>query len=171
MWRSIAHDPLRQLPKPTGWRERFTRHQLKPVLILEDVLTARMDRPATLAVLGDVVAHSGARFVASQVRHPAPAVWRKFTPAERDRTVAKLLSRFGNAEAHVVSHDDVALGFDVTFCHFVALCRQLGRPHLAPLFCKADSTYYDAPDSPVRLVRTQTLAAGDDRCTFRLSYY
>ena len=47
------------------------------------------------------------------------------------------------------------------------LTRRLGRTELAPLFCGADSVYFDQPDSPLRLVRDETLAGGGQRCAFR----
>ena len=60
--------------------------------------------------------------------------------------------------------------FDVTFCHFVDLTQRLGRNHLAPLFCLADSVYFGQEDVDIRLDRDTTLAGGDDRCRFRFAF-
>ncbi len=173
-WRDWTRDPYRPLrddPRPDR-RERFTRRQLRPVLLLDAALREALglspDR--SREILAQIVARSGARFVGSQVRHPTPAEWEALDPPGRRALAERILSRFGNAETRVVEDPAADLAFDVTRCHFVSLCARLGRPELASLFCAADRVFYDDPGLPIRLDRAETLAAGDPRCAFRLSF-
>ena len=62
------------------------------------------------------------------------------------------------------------LGFDVGACRFVELCEELGRAHLARMFCAADSIFFERGESPVRLERQGTLARGASRCDFRFHF-
>ena len=164
-------DPFRELTgPPPGPRERFTRHQLRPVLLLDQVLRRRFDAARVRDILGAVIAQSGARFVRHNVEHPDPERWRAMTGAEQSAFAQRILSRFGNAETTLVSVPPHDFAFNVSLCHFVGLTQRLGRPDLAPLFCAADSAFYGDPNVPIQLVRERTLAAGDDQCTFRFRF-
>jgi hypothetical protein len=174
LWRGLTRDPFRPLrgdPRPCP-RERFTRHQLKPVLLLDGVLreSLRLESERVGEVLLAVVSESGARFVRFNVEHPTREEWSASSDEARRELALGLLARFGNAEAEVVEANAEGLGFDVSRCHFVDLCRRLDRPDLAPLFCAADSVAYGDPTLPVALAREQTLARGDARCAFRFRF-
>ncbi|MCO4762719.1 MAG: L-2-amino-thiazoline-4-carboxylic acid hydrolase [Myxococcales bacterium] len=164
-------DPYRSLGRyELSERERFTRHQLRPVLLLDDVLGRRFSAEETRRVLGRIVAESGARFVRHNVRHPEPAQWQAMSEPEQLDFAGKILARFGNAESEAVVAPDADFAFDVTKCHFVELTSKLERPQLATLFCAADSHFYADPSVPISLERTQTLALGAQRCTFRFRF-
>lgn len=174
VWRDWTRDPYRALrddPRPDV-RERFTRRQLRPVLLLDAALREALGLAPerSRAILAQIVARSGARFVGTQVRHPTPAQWEALDAAGRRGLAERILARFGNAETTLVEDPRADLAFDVTRCHFVGLCARLGRPELASLFCAADRVFYDDPAVPIRLERAHTLAAGQPRCTFRLSF-
>lgn len=174
LWRDWTRDPYRALrgdPAPDA-RERFTRRQLRPVLLLDAALGEALGLPPERrrALLAEVVAESGARFVGTQVRHPTPAEWAALDPGARRAFASAVLGRFGNAEATLVDAPGADLAFDVTRCHFVSLCARLGRPEVASLFCAADRVFYDDPRVPIRLERAETLAGGQARCAFRLRF-
>ena len=61
-------------------------------------------------------------------------------------------------------------GFDVSHCHFAAICRKLNRSHLAPLFCGADQVYFERKEVLVQLNRKHTIAQGDKHCSFRFHF-
>ncbi len=167
-WRA-RRDPLAKVPRG-GWSGRddeLTRRQLRPVLWLDTALEAELTPAARRAALAELVADLGARFVARHVEPPAPAAWQAATPARRARYVAALGARLFNARTSPVAAGPAALAFDVTACRFVELCRAVGRPELAALFCEADARRFDAPDAPARLVRLGTIARGAPRCDFR----
>lgn len=168
--RSATTRPFRALgsDRPSA-AERFTRHQLKPVLLLDDVLRKDllMSQEEALALLAEVVGASGAQFIASQLSPPSPAAWRSYDDQAKESFARRVMARFLNAEAELVPDDRSEVAFDVTFCHFAHLTRRLERPELAPLFCRADSAYFSRPEAPVELRRAKTIAQGDDRCEFR----
>lgn len=172
MRRRITSRPFASLGAPATPAERFTRHQLEPVLLLDAVMTRDLNMPSeeTRAVLLEVVGEAGARFVLHQVRHPTAQVWAQKSEDERRALAHKMFAPFKNAEMHLVEVGERTLGFDVTRCHFVSLTQRLGRPDLAALFCHADSVAYGDPSVPVSLQRDSTLATGGARCTFRYAF-
>ena len=179
VWGSISSNPYtgiaanpRNPDAPLGPREHFTRHQLRPVLILDRALrnSLKMSQESALTLLTEVVAESGSRFIATQLKHPTEAQWKTMTTRERRGFTETILARFQNAEAEIITAPEHDVAFDVSFCHFVGLTHRLGRPDLAPLFCGADQHYYESSDNNITLVRQETLAQGDARCAFRFAF-
>lgn len=174
VWRKITRDPFRSLKRtePLSPGERFTRHQLLPVLLLDDLFLddPSLDDDTARRVLGELVGESGARFIRYATGDPTPQRWERLSEAERQSLANSSLERFGNLEFRVLDVPQVSFAFDVTRCHFVSLCRELGRPHLAPLFCAADEVLFGDPRLGVTLGREQTLAEGGEACTFRLNW-
>lgn len=169
--RRARRDPLAGVPRGawSGRDDELTRRQLRPVLLLDEVArdVLRLDDAARRALLAEVVAEVGARFVARHAAPPPTAAWRAASPARRGRFLDALRARLFNTRTEAVAATDDALAFDVTACRFVELCRAVGRPELAALFCEADARRFAAADSPARLVRLGTLARGAPRCDFR----
>lgn len=163
-------DPLADI-STAGWpadREALVRHQLRAAVRLDDATRALgLDEPTRRSLVGEIVAQTGARFVASMLRFPEPATWLAASRAERIDYLRGATGRFFNAEMSDMRADDEVLGFDVCACRFVQLTTRLGRPYLAPMFCRADSVMFDRPDAPATLRRTTTLATGGPRCDFR----
>lgn len=172
VWRDLTTRPFRALRDgpPPGPGERFTRRQLKPILLLDGVLRDRLPAERAREVLAEVVAQSGARFVLFNIEHPSRDTWETLDDEGRRELAGGMLDRFGNAEAELVEVSDGGLGFDVGRCHFVELTQRLGRPELASLFCAADSVAYGDRRLPIALEREHTLARGDPCCTFRFRF-
>lgn len=171
--RRTSRDPLAGLPSgdllPRD--EELTRHQLRSAVLLDDVLRRdlRLGDEERLSVLEEVVAQTGARFVARFVPNVRLEQWQRASADEREGFLRRLLGRFFNMRAAGLHTDVDSLGFDVTSCRFVELCHALGRPYLAPMFCAADSVRFSEPDSLVTLRRTGTLATGAPCCDFRFT--
>lgn len=168
--RNLTSRPFAALSSgPLSPGEHFTRHQLRPVLLLDEVLRQDLALPdeQVQALLGRIVSHSGARFIATQLRLPDADTMAAMSPGERRSVAERILSRFLNAEAEVAEVEGFDAAFNVSACHFAAMTRELGRPELAPLFCRADSVYFSRDDAPLRLTRDTTLANGGDHCAFR----
>ena len=179
LWRSVftadplvALGPVRGADATAARRERFARHQLRPVLLLEGALrdALGLDAAAALEVAGAVVAASGARFLAFNVPRVERASWAAAPDAERRTVVARVLARMFNAEAAVRAVGADAFAFDVTACAFARMARALGRPEIAALYCAADGAWFDEPRSPIALARAGTIARGATVCDFHFTF-
>ena len=167
-------DPLAGVPR-TDWpalQEDLTRWQLRTVVHVDDVArdVLGLGDDARMALLADLVSEIGARFVEANIPVPDARTWELTSEPDRARFVAGLGARLVNARVANVAVSDRTLSLDVTACRFVELCRAAGRPHLAPLFCEADSKYFDSDRSVLVLRRSGTLARGAERCDFRFRY-
>ena len=61
--------------------------------------------------------------------------------------------------------------FNVTFCPYAIVFREMGSPELGyAWWCNNDFVYIDTVGPKVKLVRTKTLMQGDDCCDFRYSW-
>lgn len=170
-WRQATTDPFADLPPAddTDVGVWLTRRQLGPVLLLDDALRddVGLGLEERVAVLGDLVATVGGKLLGRRFPALDPAAWRAAVPAARAQLARGVFARLGNVSDSAVRSGDDWLEVDVKSCRFVGLLHALGRPHLAPLFCVADSRFFDSPGAPVRLVRNSTLAEGAHRCDFR----
>ncbi len=171
--RRAGQDPLRGQPVP-DWAleaEPLVRHQLRPALQLDEVLADDLDLDVEtrLPILTSVIAEAGAAFVATHARDVTPRAWQVARPRDRQSWAQGLVGRFFNAHIESVDTSEQTIRFEVSHCRFVTLVRALGRPHLAPLFCAADSLYFERPGTPATLTRRGTLALGAPACDFLLT--
>ncbi len=175
--RSLGRDPLKSIPRPpvSQWSaddEWLSRHQYRPVVILDDVLRdlLGLDVEQRVEVLRAVISASGARFLAANVSIPEAQDWEAADDDGRKATVAGMVERFFNARVDKLHTSGTRAGFDVNACRFAEISVALGREYLAPLFCAADSAYFGTGASPVRLERTETIATGGSCCDFRFGW-
>ena len=170
--RSTFQDPLKSLPKPKTVSEVFSYHQIRPAFVLDDVLThdLGMNDEDRHSILQAVITTTGAKYISTNVRIPSPAEWDGMSPSEKDTFTKTTMSRFLNAETQSVETPSDVFGFNVTNCHFAAICRKLDRNHLAPLFCGADQVYFERKEVLVQLDRRKTIAQGDHHCSFRFHF-
>lgn len=169
---SATTDPFKDMdddwPKD---KEVLVRHQLGAALLLDDALKPYMsDEQQRVAILKDVISQTGAHFIQKILPLPKTSLWQQATEQERETFLTRAMSRFFNAEIGQLYTEDQWLGFDVHRCRFAHIVRKLDRPYLAPLFCAADSVFFERPEAPVRLVRTQTIAQGGTCCDFRFHF-
>jgi hypothetical protein len=167
--RQLLEDPFAALPPAQDTAEWLTRRQLGPVLQLEDTLLDELglEPDAATAVLADLIGTVGARLLGRRFPGLSPAAWAAAPASARETLARRVFARLGNIERAEVHTTDAALALDVTACRFVALLRQVSRPHLGTLFCEADAVFFERLEAPVSLTRTTTLARGGPRCDFR----
>ena len=140
--------------------------------VLDDVLThdLGLEESARNEILKGVITTTGAKYISTNVQIPTPDEWEQMSDLDRDEFTKRTMARFLNADAKTVETPSSVFGFDVTNCHFAAICRKLDRNHLAPLFCGADQVYFERKDVLVQLDRKHTIAQGDSHCSFRFHF-
>ncbi len=171
LWASLR-DPLGEISRE-GWppeREALVRQQLRSALLLDDATRGLLPEPERLALIREVIAETGSRFIKYMVTLPTLAQWRAATAEHRQVFAEQIAEGFFNAQAGDVKSGEDSMSYDVCACRFVQLTQQLGREHLAPMFCAADSVFFERTEAPVRLRRTSTMAEGGSRCDFRFEY-
>ena len=157
--RMAAGEPFSRLDPPATPKERVSRQQIAPAIVLYRVLLRVRGRDA-LRITREVVLAAGAAFMARTVGPLAKA-------ASLDEVgLARTTSRFPNAKfsGFEVSADRVA--FTAHECLFPALTREAGAPELARFFCEVDAKAFE--DLNVRLDRPRTMAEGANDCHFQL---
>ena len=170
VWNSVILNPYHSLPQAKTLKERFSRHQLKPVVNLYETLCPILGQQKTLEFLKSLVSQSGAQFVAYNIPLIDANTWHSLAPESKEQHTTQIIRQFFNAEGQVVEHPLFDFSFDVKVCHFVQLTAQLGRPELAPLFCAADGAFFNQEEVPIALYREHTLAKGDSCCSFRFRF-
>jgi len=172
---SSVRDPLEGI-SGEGWpadKEVLVRHQFRAAMRIDDALSGLefLTQAEHHAIVAEIIADTGARFLEANLDLPAPQDWHAATPEERGTFVRGTLGQFANADVDRIYADEPnMLGFDVCVCRFQQLANAVGRPHLAPMFCAADSVHFARADLPVQLRRTATIATGGDRCDFRFDF-
>lgn len=64
----------------------------------------------------------------------------------------------------VVEVTDRQIGLKITRCRSFEALSHLGMPELCRLYCNSDHAYIRAFNPNMRMVRTKTIASGDDYC-------
>ncbi len=145
--RRAGRDPLASLPSSPLFKAReeaLSRHQFRPVVILEDVLRCdmAMSQEETLPVLSRVIREVGARFLAISTPRVDREAWAGAGGNAREVFASGLVKRLFNAWSHGVKTGAFHLEFTVGHCRFMEMSHALGRPYLAPLFCAADGAFF-----------------------------
>lgn len=171
---SLLRDPLAGV-SGDSWPEELeplVRHQLRAAMRLDDATrgVGGFDEETRRDIIREVIAETGARFIGSAVPLPDAAAWRGASIDERQRFARETAGSFINAKTRNIAVTDDAVSFDVCECRFVQLTRAIDRPHLATMFCQADSVHFDRPGSLVNLKRKRTLAEGASVCDFRFEF-
>lgn len=167
--RQLRGEPFSHLPPADTPRERQSRAQAAPVILLYRALRA-LSAPAPLALVGDALELGAVAFLHKSLGPIRQAALAAMSEPERERWVAERAARFPNAEPvfHAVTASEVR--FTVHACRFVALTHAAHHPELAPLFCRGDARYFGSVEPGVVLDRPHTLASGGPDCPFTLRF-
>jgi hypothetical protein len=63
--------------------------------------------------------------------------------------------------------DNSCFAFDIQRCFYFEVLKESGRPELGSILCEYDNILASVVDSWVKFTRRETIASGDERCTFR----
>lgn len=163
-------EPFNHLPPAADARERASRAQAGPAILLTDRLCDELGEARGREVAHAVIQASAVVFLGTAVGTLDRDQMASWTPATREAFVRERLSRFPNA---AVTLDEVGEGgvrFTVTACRLAELARETGHQALAPSFCEADAHYFGGVQPGVRLDRPTTIARGGATCPFALHW-
>ena len=173
--REARRDPLAAVHPAEAWDPELdvlVRHQLRSAVLFDMATKEALDwvEPDRVLLLREVIAEVGSAFIGAIIPFPSREDWALASGDARASFVNALRGRMINADMTPAGITDNRVGFDVHACRFAQLCREIGRPHLVPMFCEADSRFF-AEEGPagglIRLRRTKTIGRGQDRCDFR----
>ena len=162
-------EPFEQLPPPVDERERLSRLQAAPLLLLYRVLKDRLgDEQEALDIARAAAMAGGRAFLGRTLGKLDRATLDALDDEGRQQFAEDKAHQFFNATLtwDHVGADEVR--FTVSACHFPRLCEAAGLPEVAPLFCETDAAYFGSVEPDVILERPHTLATGGESCPFRL---
>ena len=154
----LRGEPFRQLPAPSGRRERLSRRQCGGAVLLDRAITGVAGVDAATSIVADVISTGGMDFLERMV----PRAGIEQMRARADDVVES----FFNAEGQTSFEDDGSFRFDVHRCHFVELLARVDASHLSRHFCQVDERFFTSGRRPIQLRRSRTIAAGDAACGF-----
>lgn len=157
-------DPFGHLPPPEDDREKRSRAQIAPAILLYREL--RKHTPEALRIAEEIIVAGARTFLRKQVGAVRPRRLERMSSEARRRWVEKTGEAFFNATIEWKRIDAREVRFDVTACRFPALCRAAGVPELAPAFCRGDALFFRRG---VAFERTRTIAEGAKLCDFRIT--
>jgi hypothetical protein len=161
--------PFQGLPKAQDKRDKQSRAQIGPAIILYKLLRRTHNEEEALSLCEEVIISSTLLFLDRAIGPVNPRHLAQLSTSERDSWVKNKAAQFFNAtmEWKTISAQEVS--FTVTRCTFPELCRETHVPELAPLFCAGDQEFFGESQKLVQLHRASTIAAGAPSCPFTLS--
>jgi hypothetical protein len=170
-WAGARGQPFGHLPRATDARERQSRAQIGPAILLHRALIATgTEAREAFAITRDVVLAAGAAFLAQTLGPLRRADLEGLDAAGRRAFADSRGRRFFNATLTWDAIEPDHVGFTVTACRFPELCAAVGAADLAPLFCDVDEAYFGTVEPDVVLTRSTTIARGGATCPFTLRW-
>lgn len=161
--------PFKSLAKADSQKERDSREQLGPVILIYGRLCRIHDQADALEITRKVVIASGRAFLAQVLKRLSIDTLISLPITERTAYLKPLLDPIPNALYTLHFDEENRVHFTVKSCRFVELCATLGVPELTPLFCAVDDHFFRHDLPQVNLERATTLAHGGVSCPFVLS--
>ena len=163
-------EPFSDLPPADDERERSSRHQIAPAILLYRQLLLRMDPAEARRIVERAVVEGAVAFLSKSIGPLERAELEQLDDIERREFVEARGEKFFNATVRWDTVEPSRVHFTVTYCRFPSLCAEVGHPELAPVFCAGDAKFFGTVEPDVVLDRPQTIAGGDSQCIFRLSW-
>ena len=174
-WRVVRHmsaqkkagEPYGALPAADSERERLSREQIEPAILLYKALRTYCPQEA-LSVTERIVVDDGIRFLRRSLGVISPTKLASLSPGQRKTFAESKAKKFFNASIRWDRIETDHIHFTVTACRFPPLCKAVGVPEISPFFCAVDSQYFGSVEENVLLERSQTIASGASDCPFTL---
>ena len=84
LWSSVRGEPFRSFPKAQDWRERGSRDQAGPAIVLYRALARRIGTQRALEVCGKVIERGAVMFLSHSVGRLQRAEIAKLSESERE---------------------------------------------------------------------------------------
>lgn len=169
-YRLLLGEPWRNIHPAESERERLTREQAGPALVLLDVLTDKIGYERALAITSEIVTESAVLFLKTAIPPFTHSQFIAMSREEQLKFLNECIARFPNAVVEKVEVTDECFSYDVTYCEFGILMKKLGRSELAPMFCAGDAVFFERFMPEVEFTREMTLAEGGECCPFRFRW-
>lgn len=91
--------------------------------------------------------------------------WNAFVEWVRKGNEANYINEYFQLKE--VDQPEDCYGFDISKCFYFDILREAGKPELAPILCGYDSIFTSFVRDWIQFTRRETIATGDNRCTFR----
>lgn len=166
--RALTDRPFSHLPKSVDRRERLSRAQARPAILLYRTLLDRLAPERALAVATDVIAAGAVDHLRRTLRGFDASTFATLDDGAQRAQVEAWVDAFFTAETEINAVSSQEVSFTVQRCALVRLSQAAGHPELAPSFCVGDAHFFAHQRPPVRLDRPQTLAEGGSCCPFTL---
>ena len=168
-YREMLGHPFRALSRAKDRRQRESRKQLGPAVLLYQHLSKSRPQALALEITARVIEASGHAFLSSVMGTLDPRALLEMEEGERSDYLRPKLEKVPNA-IFSLSFTDEEVHFTVTDCSFVSLCHQLMVPELAPLFCAVDDHFFGGVVPGIKLSRATTIASGGETCPFVFTF-
>ena len=165
----ITGAPFNHLPPPTTLRETLSRKQIAPAILLYRALRKHYSQNKALMICREVVVKGTLLFLEKAVGPIEQNAVEQMDDEERKSWIHNIASQFFNASIEWNHFSETRIAFTVKRCRFPELCREVGVPELAPVFCEGDEHFFNQPEHFVQLTRPHTIAGGAQDCPFSLS--
>lgn len=163
-------EPFQELPPPDSEEERLSREQIGPAIVLYRLLQETRPPEEALRIVRAVVIESAVVFLRQSIGKLRRAEIEALDEEGRRQFVEERGEKFFNA---TVEWDEISpdrVDFTVTHCRFPPLCRAVGVPELAPVFCAGDARFFGTVEPNTELVRPTTIAEGGECCAFSIRW-
>jgi len=163
-------EPFKTLAPPEDERERLSRKQAGPAILLYKALREVVGPEEALELSREVVIDGAVRFLGHSVGPLDRETMAGLDDAQREKLIRSMGERFFNATLRWDEISVERIRFTVTRCRFPELCRVAGVPEVAPLLCAGDAVYFGEVVGTVEMQRQDTIAGGAECCDFELTW-
>ena len=166
MFRQVKGQPWRGLPSPADEKEKLTREQAGPAILLYRVLCDRMPQQDALDLTADIATEGALIFLRQTIPTIRAAEMNALSDEQRLEFLQGIQGKFFNADAGDYTIGETDFSFLIQRCRFPELCKATGHPELAPVFCKGDGLFFERHQPEVLFSREHTLARDGQPCDF-----
>lgn len=167
--RQIAGEPWKHLPPPVDEKERASRKQAGPAILLYRTLESRFGQEHAMKITGKIILDGSLKFLASRVPLIKPDILQKMQENDQRKFLEDITGRFFNADTDDIEITDSSFRYRITRCRFPELLDAVGHKELAPLFCAGDKVFFENSQPFIEFHRPVTLAENNKPCDFRFA--